>query len=110
MKVTYFFTVVSVTPTTLVSSPTSLSPARSANERKAKARPSGGDDMGCEECGAPGSSIRLELQKNRAQDLRLRVYATCFCWCKTVYGEPYAEDAEHFYVPMQNAVAKKAKS
>ena len=70
----------------------------------------GGDDMGCEECGAPGSSIRLELQKNRAQGLRLRVYATCFCWCETVYGEPYAEDAEHFYVPMQNAVAKKAKS
>ena len=70
----------------------------------------GDDDMGCEECGAPDSSIRLELQKNRAQDLRLRVYATCFCRCNTVYGEPYAEDAEHFYVPMQNAAAKKAKS
>ena len=70
----------------------------------------GDDDMGCEECDAPDSSIRLELQKNRAQDLRLRVYATCFCRCNTVYGEPYAEDAEHFYVPMQNAAAKKAKS
>ena len=70
----------------------------------------GDDDMGCEECGAPDSSIRLELQKNRAQDLRLRVYTTCFCWCNTMYGEPYSEDAEHFYVPMQNAAAKKAKS
>ena len=70
----------------------------------------GDDDMGCEECDAPDSSIRLELQKNRAQDLRLRVYTTCFCWCNTMYGETYSEDAEHFYVPMQNAAAKKAKS
>ena len=70
----------------------------------------GDDDMGCEECGAPDSYIRLELQKNRAQDLRLRVYTTCFCWCNTMYGEPYSEDAEHFYVPMQNAAAKKVKS
>ena len=32
----------------------------------------GGDDMGCEECGAPGSSIRLELQKTHSQMSLLR--------------------------------------
>ena len=71
----------------------------------------GDDDMGCEECGAPGSTIRLELQKNRAQDLRLRVVAACFCECNTVcYNGAEAEDAETFYVPMQSGVAKKAKA
>ena len=71
----------------------------------------GDDDMGCEECGVPGSTIRLELQKNRAQDLRLRVVAACFCECNTVcYNGAEAEDAETFYVPMQSGVAKKAKA
>ena len=55
------------------------------------------DDMGCEECGAPGSFIRLELQRNRAWHLRLRVVATCCCGCLTMYNQISREESEHFY-------------
>ena len=47
----------------------------------------GDDKMGCGECEAPDSSIRLELQKNRAEDLRLCVVATCSCLCNTMYHQ-----------------------
>ena len=36
---------------------------------------------GCEECGAPGSKIRLVLEKQRSGKQRLRVKAEVFCSC-----------------------------
>jgi hypothetical protein len=65
-------------------------------------------EHGCEECGAPGSNIRLVLEKQRSGKQRLRVKAEVFCSCMSRYGEPVCADwTEAIYYPKgQNVGAK----
>ena len=66
------------------------------------------DEMGCEECGAPGSNISVGLETNRAGKQRLNIRAEVYCSCMTPYGQPDCADwTEAIYYPKGENVGNK---
>jgi hypothetical protein len=46
------------------------------------------DECGCEECGAPGSYLEMDLQQKGDTEHRLVTTSHIFCGCMSRYGEP----------------------
>jgi len=59
------------------------------------------DDCGCEECGAPGSTLTLTVEKRGENDYRLVSESDIMCSCMSMYGEPEsASGGTEHYVPI----------
>jgi hypothetical protein len=69
-----------------------------------------GEELGCEECMAPGSTCRVVAEARRSGEKRMRVICTTMCSCMSMHGAPEpAEEEEWIYSVRPPPPAKPEK-